>query len=68
MSGRDINHGGLSNTQMGKLLGNSMSVNILERLLARALLAAGLTPSWEAMTHGWEDLTAARWCLEREVW
>ena len=32
----------VSDSQLGKQLGNAMSVNVLERILARVLPAAGL--------------------------
>lgn len=44
----------VSDSQQGKLLGNSMSLNVLERIFVRALPAAGLMPAsklhdrWEA--------------------
>ena len=33
----------VSDRQLGLILGNAMSVNVLERILVRALRAAGLT-------------------------
>ena len=50
---------GLSDARLAGMLGNSMSVNVLERILSRALDAAGLKP-WKSMTHSWESLARAR--------
>ena len=49
---------GLSDRQLGELLGNSMSVNVLERVLARALTSAGLA-DWSMLAHHWESKAAA---------
>ena len=43
----------VSPSQLGKQIGNAMSVNVLERLLVRALPAAGLVPS-KKLEDRWE--------------
>ena len=48
----------LSDNQLAAMLGNSMSCNILERLLARALCSANLA-KWADLALHWEDLDAA---------
>ena len=40
----DVCRDGISNRQMGLMIGNAMSVNVLERLLVRLLPAVGLRP------------------------
>ena len=40
----DVCREGISNRQMGLMIGNAMSVNVLERLLVRLLPAVGLRP------------------------
>ena len=50
--------GSLSCNQVGKLLGNGMAVNVLERLLRRLLSCAGLVPL-SAMTARWESIGSA---------
>ena len=40
----DVRREGISNHQMGLMIGNTMSVNVLERLLARLLPGVGLVP------------------------
>ena len=42
MSSNTLNRVGISNRQMGLMIGNAMSVNVLERLLLRLLPAVGL--------------------------
>ena len=59
LSAAEVATPGLTGPMIGKMLGNSMSVNVLERILSRALLAAGLVKSWPEMVHGWEDRAAA---------
>mmetsp|Transcript_33737 Transcript_33737/g.85291 ORF Transcript_33737/g.85291 Transcript_33737/m.85291 type:complete len:344 (+) Transcript_33737:3-1034(+) len=49
----------VSDTQLGKQLGNTMSVNVLERLLVRLLPAAGLV-SAAGLRDRWEDGSAVR--------
>jgi len=44
----------VSNTQLGKQIGNAMSVNVLERLFVRALPAAGLMPHG-SLVDRWES-------------
>lgn len=46
----------VSEFQLGRQIGNAMSVNVLERLLARALPASGLVPHG-AVTDRWENGT-----------
>ncbi len=58
MSPLSIDKSAVTERQFGDLLGNSMGVNVLERLLLRVLPAAGLVP-YEAMTKQWESLAAA---------
>ena len=43
MTPKKINRS-VSNIELGKQIGNSMSVNVLERLLVKILPAVGLTP------------------------
>lgn len=50
----------VSEGQLGKQLGNTMSVNVLERLLARVLPAAGLVPGGAALRDRWQDGSAVR--------
>jgi len=50
---------GVGEKAIGRMLGNSMSVNVLERILARVLLAAGCVRQWDDLSHGWETLEAA---------
>ena len=57
-SHRDIHTDGLSDRQLGQLLGNSMSVNVLERILSRALCAAGLA-DWSNLCPAWERMETA---------
>ena len=59
MAASQVETPGLSDNQLGAMLGNSMSVNVLERVLSRALHAAGLA-SWQTMTHAWESLATAK--------
>ena len=40
----DVRREGTSNRQIGLMTGNAMSVNVLERLLARLLPGVGLLP------------------------
>ncbi len=40
------------------MLGNAMSVNVLERILVRALMASGI--EWDWAPQRWESLSAAR--------
>ena len=40
----DVRREGISNHQLGLMIGNTMSVNVLERLLARLLPGVGLLP------------------------
>lgn len=59
----------VSKTQFAKQLGNSMSVNVLERILAAALPAAGLSaPLRDRWASGYAvaDLEATRDCELRE--
>merc|ERR1719229_171431 len=49
----------VSETQLGKQLGNTMSVNVLERLLVRLLPAAGLARKG-SLTDRWQDGSAIR--------
>mmetsp|Transcript_33738 Transcript_33738/g.85296 ORF Transcript_33738/g.85296 Transcript_33738/m.85296 type:complete len:396 (+) Transcript_33738:139-1326(+) len=49
----------VSDPQLGKQLGNTMSVNVLERLLVRLLPAAGLV-SAAGLRDRWEDGSAVR--------
>eukprot|EP00972_Heterocapsa_arctica_P089855 13255268-Heterocapsa_arctica.AAC.2 len=55
---KDIETPGVSDQQLAKMLGNSMSVNVLERLLSRCLLAVGLL-KWDACHHSWESQASA---------
>ena len=50
---------GLSDRQTGELIGNSMSVNVIERILKQALEASGLVPQGTT-TDRWKDGSAAR--------
>ena len=50
--------------QLGKLIGNTMSVNVLERLFVRLLPAAGLTGE---LTDRWESATHGGLCAERST-
>ena len=43
----------ISDHRMGHVLGNAMSVNVLERILVRALFAAGLTKT--RLPDRWES-------------
>ena len=47
----------VSDTKLGQLIGNSMSVNVVERILTRALEAAGLA---EDLQDRWETGQASR--------
>jgi len=49
----------VSDRQLGKQLGNTMSVNVLERLLVRLLPAAGLATAG-GLRDRWEDGSAVR--------
>merc|ERR1711972_712044 len=49
----------VSETQLGKQLGNTMSVNVLERLLVRLLPAAGLARKG-SLRDRWQDGSAVR--------
>lgn len=49
----------VSNAQLGKQIGNAMSVNVLERLLVQLLPAAGLCPA-SKLTDRWANGTALR--------
>ena len=40
----DVRREGISNHQLGLTIGNTMSVNVLERLLVRLLPGVGLLP------------------------
>ena len=40
----DVRREGISNRQLGLMIGNAVSVNVLERLLARLLPGVGLLP------------------------
>ena len=51
----DINLSATSHTQLGKMIGNSMSVPVLERLLLRLLPAVGLM-SAEKAPKRWESM------------
>ena len=48
----------VSETQLGKQIGNAMSCNVLERLLVRLLPAAGLVAA-EDLTDRWESAASA---------
>jgi len=50
----------VSETQLGKQLGNTMSVNVLERLFCRLLPAVGLTASRSQLPDRWENGEAVR--------
>lgn len=41
----DVRRDGISNRQLGLMIGNAMSINVLERLLVRLLPGVGLLPS-----------------------
>ena len=58
MNPKDINFDCMSESQLGKMLGNSMCVNVLERLLVRLLPAAG----WNRLQlrDRWDSLSAAQ--------
>merc|ERR1711920_1104939 len=49
----------VSETQLGKQLGNTMSVNVLERLLVRVLPAAGLVKHG-VLSDRWENGDAVK--------
>jgi len=49
----------VSDAQLGKQLGNTMSVNVLERLLVRLLPAAGLAAA-AGLRDRWADGSAVR--------
>ena len=59
LSHRAVKTPDLSDHKLGQLLDNSMSVNVLERILSRALVAAGLQ-GWDEMQHSWECLATAK--------
>merc|ERR1719329_1989484 len=44
----------VTETQWGCQVGNSMSVNVLERILVRLLPAAGLVPTSQKLVDRWE--------------
>ena len=46
--------------QMGHAIGNAMSVNVLQRVLVRALLSSGLVPAG-SVTDPWEDPKYTPW-------
>ena len=56
MSFKDFAMDDLSDRQLGELLGNSMSVHVLERILSRALESANLTGHVKCK---WENLISA---------
>ena len=56
---RDVDLECVSRAQLGKLLGNAMSVHLLERLLRILLSVSGLVPR-AAMTAKWETADAMR--------
>ncbi len=45
--------------QLGRMIGNSMSVNVLERLFLRALPVSGLVPPTLQLNARWESLAVA---------
>jgi len=51
---------GVSERQMGQMIGNGMSTNVLERILTRLVDAAGLPTGPTSMNRNWESLSAAR--------
>ena len=53
-----INHDVLSSNQFGMLIGNSMSVNVLERIILRVLSSIDLIPE-KYMKKNWETATLA---------
>jgi hypothetical protein len=58
----------VSDAQLGRQLGNSMSVNVLERLFARLLPAAGLVPA-DSLVDMWEsNQDAAIATLQGDRW
>ena len=48
-----------TDAQLGQMLGNSMSVNVLQRLLCRLLPAAGLCPASLLLPDHWEAAAVA---------
>ena len=55
---------GLSDREKGQLIGNAMSVNVIERILKRALEASGLVPQGTT-TDRWKDGSAVQTMCER---
>ena len=55
---RDIDMDCISHNQLGKLLGNGMAVNVLERVLRRLLSHSALAPL-TSMAANWESYDAA---------
>ena len=51
----DVRRAGISDRQMGFMIGNSMSVNVLERLLVRLLPGVGLLPPGRMPPRGLQD-------------
>ena len=50
----------VSETQLGNHIGNSMSVNVLERIFARLLQFANLVPEGKVLRDRWEALAKRR--------
>eukprot|EP00959_Pyramimonas_sp_CCMP1952_P225758 4720734-Pyramimonas_sp.AAC.1 len=49
----ELNLDGISNSQFGKMLGNSFSVNVMERVLIRSLIAVGIIN--QPVFDKWQD-------------
>ena len=59
MDPADVDVSATTPAKLGRMIGNAMSVNVLERLLYRALPASGLISQSE-LRGRWESLDAAR--------
>ncbi len=55
----EVNLRCVTGNQLGRMIGNSMSVHVLERLLLRALPVSGLVPRTVQLNARWESLTLA---------